>query len=219
MAPALSVLDGAPVIVKKKGYDPLLDDDGDPIPPKDFVEELVKRFGRTVYLLDIDGIERNRPQYSLIKDLSKEAELWVDAGSRTSEGLIDVIIAGAEKAVLSTKRMADIDEMIAAVDVSDKVMLGIDFNKGVISPDSTMARMSPRKVADLARTKGIMEVVFADYSRKRGGPFNRDEIFSLVRSGADIYVGGKVIEDDCPALAELGVKGCLLDMRNIVRRW
>jgi len=221
LIPALSIHEGRLVVFsKKKGYDPLEDDDGETIPAKEFVQELVKRFGEVVYLMDIDGIERNRPQYSLMKELSKEAELWVDAGFRTVEALIDSFVAGADKAIISTKTMEGLDDIGAALEVSENVMLCIDFDKrGVVARRREIGSMYLRTIADMAISEGIKEIVFADYSRKRKKDLNQQSIFDLVHSGADVYVGGKVVAEDAPALRELGARGGLLDMRAIVKNW
>jgi uncharacterized protein related to proFAR isomerase len=221
LIPALSIFEGRPVVFsRKKGYDGLEDDDGEPIPAKDFVQELVERFGDVVYLMDIDGIERNRPQYSLIKELSKEAELWVDAGTRAPDSLIDIFVAGAEKAVISTKTMEGLDDMVSALEVSEKVMLSIDIDKrGIVARNRDLASMYMRTIADIAMTEGIGEIVLADYSRKRNEDLDRTSIHDLVNSGAEVYVGGKVVKDDAPILGELGARGGLLDMRSIVKDW
>ena len=220
MIPALSIREGRPVVIKKRNiYDHLEDDDGDPIPPKEFVEELVKRHGQIVYIMDIDGIERNRPQYDVLKALSKVAEIWVDAGSRSGEALIDIFTTGAEKTVISTKVMEGLGDIDAAAEISDKLMLCIDYNRRILARNEEVGRMTPQGLADLARRKGIRDVVLADYGRKRKMELNRDVIYSLVRTGANIYVGGRVRKKDRKALYDMGATGGLLDMMAIIKKW
>lgn len=220
--PALSVLDGLPVVLgKKKGYEPLEDEDGVPIPAKEFVEELVKRHGNVIYLVDIDGIERNAPQYTLIKDLSAVADLWVDAGPRHSEAVIDVIVAGAAKGVISTRSMSDVGDLARTMDVTDEVVLCIDMDRdgSVMARSRDVGRMEPASLAYIAREEEIQDVVLADHGRRRKEGLNEAEIGKLVATGSGIWVGGRVVEDDLRPLAALGVKGAILDMRGIIRKW
>jgi len=48
-----------------------------------------------IYVLDIDGIEKDKPNLSLYQDLSKSHVLWVDTGPRVLGDIVDVIMAGA----------------------------------------------------------------------------------------------------------------------------
>ena len=48
-----------------------------------------------IYVLDIDGIEKDKPNLCLYQDLSKSHVLWVDTGPRVLGDIVDVIMAGA----------------------------------------------------------------------------------------------------------------------------
>jgi uncharacterized protein related to proFAR isomerase len=52
---------------------------------------------KTLYLYDIDGINRNKPNLCLFQKLSKAHELWVDAGPRSIGDIVDAIVSGASK--------------------------------------------------------------------------------------------------------------------------
>lgn len=50
-----------------------------------------------IYLLDHDGINKNRPNLCLFQKLSKKYNLWVDTGPRVIGDIVDSVIAGASK--------------------------------------------------------------------------------------------------------------------------
>ncbi len=90
------------------------------------VDRLLSAHGR-VLLWDLDGIEGDRPRLDLLRRFEGE-EVWVDAGVRTAEGVIDVLIAGAEKAVVGTKTLTTIEQLEAARGLSDDIAVQVDVD-------------------------------------------------------------------------------------------
>jgi uncharacterized protein related to proFAR isomerase len=218
--PAISLTDGKFVILgKDSNYEPIEDEDGSPVDIMAFTEELVRRFGDAVYINDIDGMKSNNPQYSVLKKLTSIAELWVDAGVRSGDALIDIIFAGAQRPVLSTKSMGDLDDIPAALEVSDGILLCIDYEKGIIARNRELSKMTPAKVAEAAKESGVEDVIFADHSRRKKDSIKSEIISELCALGLDIYVGGNVVSKDLPTLEKLGVKGALMDMGEVLKNW
>lgn len=75
--------------------------DGAALDPFEVIDRLTSAYD-TVYVVDLDGIERGEPQLDYIQELSREATIWVDAGIRNSDQAIDILVAGASRAVLSS---------------------------------------------------------------------------------------------------------------------
>ena len=218
--PVISLTDGKFVVIGKDGnYEPIEDEDGAPVDLMAFTEELVKRFGDAIYINDIDGMESNNPQYAVLKKLTSLAELWVDSGVRSGDALIDVIFAGAQRAVLSTKSMGDLDDIPAALEVSDGILLCIDYDKGIIARNRDLSKMTPVKVALAAKRSGVEDIIFADHGRKRKDGIKTQIISELCGLGLGVYVGGNIVSKDLPALEKLGVKGALLDLGEILKNW
>jgi uncharacterized protein related to proFAR isomerase len=48
-----------------------------------------------IYILDHDGISRNKPNLCLYQKLSKNHKIWIDAGPQLIGDVVDIIIAGA----------------------------------------------------------------------------------------------------------------------------
>ena len=62
-----------------------------------------------LYLLDTDGIATNRPNYNTFQRLSSHADLWIDAGPRSLEDLVDIVMAGATAIILRTNLWSQLD--------------------------------------------------------------------------------------------------------------
>ncbi|MDI6917183.1 MAG: HisA/HisF-related TIM barrel protein [Thermoplasmatales archaeon] len=84
----------------------------------------------TFYVIDINGLIKNRPQINLIQEMSKEKNLWVESGVRFAEDMVDVLMAGAEYAVLNSV-LVNLDELKKICALSQNIMLKLcntDFN-------------------------------------------------------------------------------------------
>jgi hypothetical protein len=71
----------------------LMKKDGDLIS----LDDLLKKFDndRKLYILDLDGLEKYKPNLCMYPKLSKKYKIWVDAGPRTLGDVVDSIMAGA----------------------------------------------------------------------------------------------------------------------------
>jgi uncharacterized protein related to proFAR isomerase len=66
------------------------------------IDELFQRVQKDtmLYVLDFDGIEHDNPQLDLYQKLSDHCILWVDAGPRMLDDVMDMIMAGATNITL-----------------------------------------------------------------------------------------------------------------------
>lgn len=71
----------------------LLEKEGDLISLDDLLEKFNK--DRKIYVLDLDGIEKYKPNLCLYPKLSEKYNIWVDAGPRSIGDVVDSIMAGA----------------------------------------------------------------------------------------------------------------------------
>jgi hypothetical protein len=53
-----------------------------------------------LYVLDLDGIERNNPNLDLYQRLAEHCTLWIDNGPRRIDDVMDTIMAGATNITL-----------------------------------------------------------------------------------------------------------------------
>mgnify|MGYP001211975773 CR=1 FL=1 len=216
VVPAFSVFDGEVVIVRDNKYDRLEDEDGKPLDPVLFAEQVLKQYPR-ILVVDINGIGSNRPQLELIQAIAELGEVWVDAGIRFAESAIDVLVAGASGVILGTKSVAGVDQLAAAIELSDSVFFGIDYNGAVIGDDEQLRHMSPKSLMDIASNMKFPKLFFTDLARSsREKPFEAAIIRELAAGPIPLYVGGGVQESDLEELGRLGAAGALLSVASIV---
>ena len=95
-----------PLVAIKKGM--LLDGkDGNQIS----IDNLFKRVEKDtmLYVLDLDGIERNNPSLDLCQKLTEHCTLWIDEGPRRLDDIMDTIMAGATNITLREELWPEMD--------------------------------------------------------------------------------------------------------------
>jgi uncharacterized protein related to proFAR isomerase len=55
---------------------------------------------KTIYLIDETGIKKNHPQLDVYQHLASRYELWVDAGPRDTDDIVDLVFSGVNRVVL-----------------------------------------------------------------------------------------------------------------------
>ncbi len=216
VVPTMSIRDGEVVIVRDGRYERLEDEDGRPLDPPLFAEQVLKQYPR-ILVVDLNGIEFNRPQVDLVQQLGALGEIWVDAGIRYAESAIDILVAGASAVVLCTKNIAGVDQLAAAVELSDSVYLGIDWDGALVGEDVQFRDMSPRSLVDIASNLKFPKIFFTDLGRSsKRRPLEAAMIRELAAGPIPLYVGGGVVEADLDELGKLGAAGALLSVLSIV---
>ncbi len=92
------------IYIKKKK---IVDDNGRILKVSKEIGEVIKSLGKEygeVYLVDIDGLEKNKADLNLYGKLSHDS-LWIDAGPRFLGDLVDLFVAGASKVTIRWKMM------------------------------------------------------------------------------------------------------------------
>ncbi|RLF42496.1 MAG: hypothetical protein DRN12_00155 [Thermoplasmata archaeon] len=81
--------------------------------------------GKKTYVLDGDGILKDKPNVSLYQQMARYHEIWVDAGPRNLGDLVDIIIAGANIVIIRIDRWLDfnIDEIRELTDTPVYLMV------------------------------------------------------------------------------------------------
>jgi hypothetical protein len=91
---------------------------------------------RRVYVLDLDGIERNKPNLDLYQRISEYCRIWVDSGPRSLGDVVDIVMAGATSITVRRDLWPELDisviKEIAEVDLyvnlESERNLGISFS-------------------------------------------------------------------------------------------
>lgn len=96
-----------------------------PITLKEFLKQVDEE--KKIYILDLDGIEKDKPNLCTYQRLSGSHELWVDNGPRNLGDIVDATMAGATDITLRKNLcpqlyISDIKEI-----TENKIYANIDF--------------------------------------------------------------------------------------------
>lgn len=111
-------------------------------------KEFRKRGFESIYIVDRDGIEKNRPQLDIVQLLSEDFTVLYEGGPRSSANIIDMIIAGAEIAYLGTSTLSSLDEIELAHALTESLGLKVDWDDGIVGCGD---RIDGRGLEDLLR--------------------------------------------------------------------
>lgn len=213
--PAVSILYGQPVIMKNKEYVTLKDKDGKEMDITDLIDEL-KGLYEKVLVTDLNGITRDKPQLEILKGICSRMSLWVDAGSRYGEGAIDILITEADKVVLATKTLRKLEELGNALELSENIILGIDYDEGIVSPNKDIREMKPLTLVKEAEDIGIDTYIFTDMKNLSSEAHVRmDEARTLLSPERKVYIHGR-FESSTRGLDVMGLAGVVIEVENLL---
>lgn len=144
----------------------------------DFASKLAEHF-KKVYLADLDGIRRNRPQLGAARVFCEEVPTLYEGGVRVSANVIDMLITGAERCVIGTATLRSIDDVRGAFKLSENITFKVDFGDGIESFDPHIAG---RAFLDLARDVvgiGVSDIVVPAQLARDASAAKRAIDFSL----------------------------------------
>lgn len=208
--PSISLIDDKPVVVTNGRYEPYVSN-GKELGLWEVMDEL-SDFDK-VHLLDLDGIEFNKPQTESIRKIGSRKEVWVDIGARGPEGVTDSFIAGADKTIISTKTIRSLRDILESVDLSDQLVLSIDYKNGLISPSEEIKNMGVTRITELALGKDFDKIIFADLGNKR---FDERALRSLPEGDYELFIGGASL-DEVGYIHHENIEGYILGLREAIR--
>ena len=112
----------------------------------DVVDSLAARFQR-IYLVDLDGVEENEPQLDYLQEISRDVDIWLDAGARTADEAIDALVTGASRIVLTSATLIGPLELERAWSLSQELAFEIELRGGRVNARSSdwSARILPSR--------------------------------------------------------------------------
>lgn len=172
--PAISIFNGSPVEPGPDGYRRVEKD------LFDIVEDLRSQYNR-IYMIDLNGIHQNNPQTDLIQELSSDTEIWVDAGPRIMEDLMDIITSGASKAVMGTKTLLSMEEFQKSLEITENVIFSVDvINDSVASLSKEIGLMSIPQVLEWAGKAPMLQLYWMNRGTA-GNSLNTARFFEILR--------------------------------------
>jgi phosphoribosylformimino-5-aminoimidazole carboxamide ribonucleotide (ProFAR) isomerase len=184
--------------------------------PVEYIQKVLEKFEKA-FVFDLDGIQRNKPQWSILKKFETK-DLWVDAGVRTADSIIELFIAGANKVVLSTSSLWHHREIEDAYKLSENLMIRIALED---TPDlKVIGRKFNTSLRDLIyelRDIGIKELVFSGAVGTT--PLSAgtvDSVLEMIKTEEfDVYVAVQQ-DHEKDRLEGMGVRGIIIDAKELV---
>lgn len=167
----------------------------------EFASKLSDQF-KKVYIADLDGISRNKPQLDVAREICEEIPTFYEGGVRFASNVIDMLITGAEKCVIGTATLQSLDDLRGAFKLSENITFKVDFRDGILSFDPHIAGRAfldlSRDVAEIGVSDIVvpMELAREAVAAKEELGFSLgvfapvDERSSMERLGADYIVSG-----------------------------
>lgn len=206
--PPKSVL--VPCVLLKRGEVYRPSDDG-PVParqvdgsrydPFEVVDRLSVDYP-LVYLVDLDGVERAEPQLDFLQELSREVTLWVDGGVRVADQAIDILVAGAQRAVLSSASLTGPRELRRAWKLSTELVFELEVNGSGLVASGDWETSDPLALARQVRASGPDHIVLS--------PRGIDPDWTLLRSVAaegPTWIDGSFSASDVARATYAGARG------------
>ena len=208
--PSISFKNEEPVIVEGGDYE-YYSKNGHVLSLNEILGEL-EDYER-IYYLDIDGINKNKPQIDVIRELSLRKEIWGDTGARDENGITDAFVAGIHRAVLSTKTAYKWDAFKKASKMSDELIMGIDMEDNIISPSEEIRKWSLREIIRKGIELDIDTFVIADLSESG---FERRTLDMLPEGSYRIFIGGAE-RDEIKNINHPNISGFILGLKEAIR--
>lgn len=112
-----------------------------------------------VYVADIDGITKNKPQLDVVQEMCDELPTLYEGGVRFGANVIDLLITGAERAVVGTATLVSLEDLRGAFKLSENITFKVDFRDGIVSFDPQIAGRAFLPLAKDVREIGVTDMV------------------------------------------------------------
>lgn len=141
--------------------------------PKEILKEIDEN--KKIYILDLDGIEKDKPNLCTFQKLSDSYDLWVDFGPRNIGDIVDAVMTGTtamtlrmpfwSKIEISEIRNITENKIFTDIDFGsqDKYDLGdlyIQLSDGIVTFNSRELIESRLKNSDFLKTIGRKQKVY-----------------------------------------------------------
>jgi uncharacterized protein related to proFAR isomerase len=155
-----------------------------------------------VYVLDIDGIEKDKPNLCLYQKLSEHLNIWVDAGPRVLGDVVDEVMAGATNITVRTHLWPKAD--IAAIQ---------EMTENDIYVHVGLKNQKQRDI-EVSFFEGFFGLVVFDTKHQIEIDFKYSDLLRQLSKKHSVYV----YESDPKHVSywgKLGVKGLLVEINKI----
>lgn len=197
-----------------RGFEPFLSREGASMDVFDTVDHLLARFHR-LYVVDLEGVRTRRPQFEYLQEMASGKEMWVDAGARNADEVMDVLVAGASRAVLVTSTLQSAREISRSLKLTSQIALDIVVEGDRVgAADPSLKSASPRELATQARGRGLEYILLSP----KQGPVDWSLVADVAAAGPTL-VGGTFSAQAVSDLSTAGAVGGVFDAREELEAW
>lgn len=163
-----------------------------------------------IYLVDLDGLRRNRPDLGLVQELASRCPLWADAGSRFHQDVMDLLIAGAEQVTMRYQTAKDEEALRETVRLTEHLALGMELQGGELVENSRWPA-TPPELASLANEFRLpLVVVDLDRAGHAEGIDKSAAWHGRAHGPGSYFAGGVASQRDLETLDSMGYHGALV---------
>jgi uncharacterized protein related to proFAR isomerase len=155
-----------------------------------------------LYVLDYDGIDKNKPNLCIYQKLSKNHKIWVDSGSRILGDIVDTVIAGAIAITIRNNFWHDIDTLRIKEVTENKIYSTLNFNKNIYK------NVSPSYI------QGVDGIVIFDIKNNIERDFKYSGFIKDICNTYETYAY-EINEKNANYWMKLGVTGLLVDIEHL----
>jgi len=204
IVPRVSIYAGEVVLPNSEGYVGL------EVDPVSLIQTASEEYG-TVILEDISAVFGGMPHLDLLRKVEK-LDVWVDGGIRVSENVMDVLVAGGAKAVISTRTLQSFSELDKAMKLTDNVVFQIDYCQRILGRIALQFSSVPT-VLEKARMAGVEELIFMDNCSP--SPMEEAERLFSEEVLEGLYVGF-LSKEQAEEARDRGVKGVVIQAQEMM---
>lgn len=207
------------VVIASQGQYKKLKISGHPVAPLKLAHALFEHFD-VLHVLDLDGAIGGSPDTGFIQKASRSGDIWVDPGLGIADPLIDMFMSGADQAIVSSKAINGLKELVNACELSEDIIFQLDHDTGELrARNEVIKAMGMDALIDEAKDIGIFRFILADYTRldSGGGP-DIDLLSGIIEKhkGIELFAAVGIRPRHLPQLEDIGLTGAILDLRSVL---
>jgi len=189
--------------------------DGRLFDPFDVVDRLAKDYSM-LYVVDLDGLEHQEPQLDYLQEISRDMTMWVDGGVRTADQAIDILVAGARRAVLSSAYLHGPRQLKRAWRLSTELVFEMEFEAAgrLALADPAWGTEDPLELARLVREAGPDHLIVSP--RETDPDWN---LVAQVAAAGPTWVDGSFHPRDLSQLAAARASGGIFHIEDLLENW
>jgi phosphoribosylformimino-5-aminoimidazole carboxamide ribotide isomerase len=165
-----------------------------------------------LYVADLDAIAGGGGNDTVIRALTREARVMVDAGVSEPERARALLDLGVHRVVVGTETLADAD---ALDQLLPEAVLSVDLRDGrALSPDPQLAGLRALDAVERLNRAGLREAIVLDLARVGSGAGPDVGLIAELHAAfpaLELLAGGGVRDvEDLRALGDAGAAGALV---------